>query len=78
MDSTAVAAALLQRTAPRKILVRLTLHSTSRLKRALLSVLTASFLSRHPARPRAPGLWWCKHRDRRAADVENEAMAHGN
>jgi hypothetical protein len=22
----------------------------------------------------APGLWWCKHRDRRDADLENEAM----
>jgi Protein of unknown function (DUF3489) len=25
--------------------------------------------------PKAPGLWWCEHRDRRGADVENEAMA---
>ena len=33
-------------------------------------------LGRRPARPPAPGLWWCKHRDRRGADVgENEAMA---
>jgi hypothetical protein len=22
--------------------------------------------------PRAPGLWWCKHRDRRDADSEDE------
>ena len=25
-----------------------------------------------PAWPRAPGLWWCKHRDRRDADPEDE------
>src|SRR5262245_64381203 len=24
--------------------------------------------------PRAPGLWWCKHRDRRGAALENEVM----
>jgi hypothetical protein len=24
---------------------------------------------------RAPGSWWCKHRDRRGAELENEAMA---
>src|SRR5215470_2965838 len=51
----------------------LTFHSTSRAKRALLCVFTASFLGR-PAWLRAPGLWWCKHRDRRGADLENEAM----
>src|SRR5437660_10994785 len=28
-----------------------------------------------PAWPRAPGLWWCKHRDRRGADPEDEVMA---
>ena len=32
-------------------------------------------LGRRPAWPPAPGLWWCKHRDRRGADLENEAMA---
>ena len=30
---------------------------------------------RRPAWPNAPGLWWCKHRDRRGAEMENEAMA---
>ena len=25
-----------------------------------------------PPDPRAPGLWWCKHRDRRGADAEDE------
>ena len=30
---------------------------------------------RRPAWPNAPGLWWCKHRDRRDAEMENEAMA---
>src|SRR5215470_8716911 len=52
----------------------LTFHSTSRAKRALLCVFTASFLGR-PAWLRAPGLGWCKHRDRRGADLENEAMS---
>ena len=33
------------------------------------------FPGRHPAWPNAPGLWWCKHRDRRGAEMENEAMA---
>ena len=28
-----------------------------------------------PAWPQALGLWWCKHRDRRDAEMENEAMA---
>jgi hypothetical protein len=28
-----------------------------------------------PAWPQAPGSWQCKHRDRRDADMENEAMA---
>jgi hypothetical protein len=33
-------------------------------------------LGRRPAWPAAPGLWWCRHRDRGGADVgENEAMA---
>ena len=32
-------------------------------------------LGRRPAWLRAPGLWWCKHRDRRGAEMENEAMA---
>lgn len=33
-------------------------------------------LGRRFAWPPAPGLWWCRHRDRRGADVgENEAMA---
>jgi hypothetical protein len=32
-------------------------------------------LDRRPAWPRAPGLWWCKHRDRRGADPEDEQMA---
>ena len=31
-------------------------------------------LSRRPAWPQPPGLWWCKHRDRRGAEMENEAM----
>jgi hypothetical protein len=48
-------------------------HSTSRAKRALLCVFTASFLGRRPPGPE-PGLWWCKHRDGRGAEVENEAM----
>ena len=52
----------------------LTFHSTSRPKRALLSVLTASFLGRRPRLAPAPGLWWCKHRDRRGADLESTAM----
>jgi len=30
---------------------------------------------RPAAWPQAPGLWWCKHRDRRGAEMENEAMA---
>jgi hypothetical protein len=29
-------------------------------------------LDRRPAWPRAPGLWWCKHRDRRGANPEDE------
>jgi len=53
----------------------LTFHSTSRPKRALLWVLTTSFLVAAPAWPQPPGLWWCKHRDRRGAEMENEAMA---
>ena len=53
----------------------LTFHSTSRPKRALLWVLTTSFLVAAPAWPQPPGLWWCKHRDRRGAETENEAMA---
>ena len=32
-------------------------------------------LGRRPAWPQSPGLWWCKHRDRRGAEMENEAMA---
>ena len=32
-------------------------------------------LGRRPAWFQAPGLWWCKHRDRRGAEMENEAMA---
>ena len=32
-------------------------------------------LGRHLAWPQTPGLWWCKHRDRRDAEMENEAMA---
>ena len=36
---------------------------------------TASSLVATPPGIRAPGLWWCKHRDRRGADLENEAMA---
>lgn len=30
---------------------------------------------RRLAWPKEPGLWWCKHRARRGANVENEAMA---
>src|SRR5215467_6889617 len=60
-------------TAPEKVAVPLTFHSTWRAKRALLCVFTASFLGR-PAWLRAPGCRWCKHRDRRGADLENEAM----
>jgi phage repressor protein C with HTH and peptisase S24 domain len=30
---------------------------------------------RRPAWLQSPGLWWCKHCDRRDADMENEAMA---
>jgi hypothetical protein len=32
-------------------------------------------LARRLAWPEPPGLWWCKHRDRRGAEMENEAMA---
>jgi hypothetical protein len=32
-------------------------------------------LGRRPTWPQPPGLWWCKHRDRRSAEMENEAMA---
>src|SRR5437667_10795668 len=32
-------------------------------------------LGRRHARPRAPGSWWCKHRDRRGADPEDKQMA---
>jgi len=32
-------------------------------------------LGRRPAWPQPPGLWWCKHRDGRGAEMENEAMA---
>ena len=32
-------------------------------------------LGRRPAWRQSPGLWWCKHRDRRGAEMENEAMA---
>jgi len=32
-------------------------------------------LGRRPAWPQPPGLWWCKHRDRRGAEMEIEAMA---
>jgi len=32
-------------------------------------------LGRRPRLARAPGSWWCKHRDSRGADLENEAMA---
>ena len=53
----------------------LTFHSTSRPKRALLRVLTASSRVAAPPGPQSPGLWWCKHRDRRGAEMENEAMA---
>ena len=60
-------------TAPEKVAVPLTFHSTSRVKRALLCVFTASFLG-HPAWLRAPGCRWCQHRDRRGADLEDEAM----
>jgi hypothetical protein len=51
--------------------LRLTLRSTSLAKEALLSTSTASSWS-PPARLRAPGLRWCKHRDRRDADAEDE------
>jgi hypothetical protein len=37
-------------------------------------VLTASFLVTARLAP-PPGLWWCKHRDRRGAEMENEVMA---
>jgi hypothetical protein len=47
--------------------------STSPPKRALLWVLTASFLV--AAQPEPPGLWRCKHRDGRGADMEDEATA---
>ena len=57
--------------ASEKSLSELTLRSTSLAKEALLSTSTASSWS-PPARPRAPGLWWCKHRDRRGADPEDE------
>jgi len=33
------------------------------------------FPGRRPAWPYSPGSWWCKHRDRRGAEMENEAMA---
>ena len=32
-------------------------------------------LGRRAAWPQSPGLWWCKHRDRRGAEMENEVMA---
>ena len=50
-------------------------HSTSPPKRALLCVSTASRLVAARLASRAPGSWWCKHRDRRGADSENETMA---
>ena len=33
------------------------------------------FPGRRPAWPYSPGSWWCKQRDRRDAEMENEAMA---
>ena len=60
---------------PKEIAVPLTFPSTLPAKRALLWVLTASSLVAAPPGLRALGLWWCKHRDRRGADLENEAMA---
>ena len=39
----------------------------------MLCVFTASFLG-HPAWLRAAGCRWCQHRDRRGADLEDEAM----
>ena len=52
-------------------LFRHTLRSTSPARQALLSVLTA-LPGSLPAWRRAPGLRWCKHRDRRDADAEDE------
>ena len=34
-------------------------------------------LGRRPAWPQSPGFWWCKHRDGRGVEMENEAMATG-
>ena len=48
------------------------LRSTSRPKEALLLTSTAALLGRCLAWPRAPGLGWCKHRDRRDAAPEDE------
>ncbi len=45
-------------------LSRLTLRSTSPARQALLSMSTAPPGS-PPAWPRAPGSWWCKHREGR-------------
>ena len=37
--------------------------------------LDGLLLSRRLAWPQPPGLWWCEHRDRRGAEMENEVMA---
>ncbi len=70
-ETTRIAADLVELPRSEKSLSGLTLRSTSLAKEALLSTSTASSWS-PPARPRAPGLWWCKHRDRRDADAEDE------
>ena len=51
------------------------MHEPSPPKRALLCVSMASCLVAARLVSRAPGSWWCKHRDRRGVDSENEAMA---
>src|SRR6266446_724335 len=70
-ETTRIAADLVELPRSEKSLSELTLRSTSLAKEALLSTSTASSWS-PPAWPRAPGLWWCKHRDRRDADAEDE------
>jgi hypothetical protein len=43
--------------------------------KASIAVGVDGLLVRRPAWPKPPGFGWCKHRDRRNAEMENEAMA---
>jgi hypothetical protein len=58
--------------APRKIIV--SVHIVLDFPRigSIAVHVDGLLLGRRPAWPRAPGLWWCKHRDRRGADPEDE------